>query len=209
MLDELWTLVEHSRYVHGGDATFRDAVEPRSFRELELADRDSGTRGVILIRSAEAERLARSENFPADSGCMLAQVRGGFAGLHVSGQRLYLPPPKTLEAQCRWTLVRHAGWVRRRDPRFERAVQAHRVQDPRHMLMIGALGGFLSSSPDEAWRAEERENYPCRGIGERPCVRGSFTEYSLAGLPLYRPAQPGRDRLDVELGEEAQPAHRL
>jgi hypothetical protein len=92
MVSELWTVVEHSRYVFHEDPAFQWSVEPMQVTSAELAEQIRGAGGVLLPSRVAAEQMSWAENFPADGRCMLACVRGDFTSPRLNGQRLYIPP---------------------------------------------------------------------------------------------------------------------
>jgi hypothetical protein len=100
MPGEFWTLVEHSEWALRGDRAFRWAVEPMPLTSADLAAQIRGLGGVLLTSRSAADQAARAENFPPDTDCLLASVRGHFAGRHLNGRRLYLPARERARAKA-------------------------------------------------------------------------------------------------------------
>lgn len=86
-----FTLVRHSAYALGADASFEDAVNARELTAQE-AYLVRGAGGLLFPTLAAAQQAANAAN--ATNG-----VSGYFSNLRIAGAEIYLPyrkPPKAL-----------------------------------------------------------------------------------------------------------------
>lgn len=90
----LWTVVQHSGYGYGGDATFMRGLETRTVDNVK--DRNTVTKagGLLFDSYSHAEDWVEAEMYrgqPTDLEHMVPQALGTFADKSVDGLAIYVP----------------------------------------------------------------------------------------------------------------------
>src|SRR5262245_22723640 len=91
MIDEIYTLLQHSVFGYAQNPQFEQAVEMRLLNRKDQLAKIEKLGGLIFDSYAEADDAVDAVNYPHGVRRPIPNARGTFANMKVDGLKLYLP----------------------------------------------------------------------------------------------------------------------
>lgn len=86
-----WTIVQHSAYGYGDDASFAQGLETREVRTAEDQKMVAEANGLLFNSYADADTFADKAMYPEGTSGLYPNAQGTFAGDEIDGLAIYVP----------------------------------------------------------------------------------------------------------------------